>query len=184
MLKANNLEAILNRPELAKGLEQYLYLRRRLYETNVSQDREFQRAFNHFYRMRQRPAAFYTAYFSYMEEHKYGCVSFEETLSYFYEQFNRMEISFSSKLISLIDPTYPVWDSIVAGDHFGIKAPYASVKDRLRKAIDRYKDYQCSYMQFLKTPEARQMIAAFCNKFPDSEISDVKKIDFILWQDR
>ena len=39
-------------------------------------------------------------------------------------------MSFSSKLLHTIKPEYPIWDSVVTKEHFGIRPPYASCKNR------------------------------------------------------
>ena len=47
------------------GIEKYSWIMKRVHETDVSVDIDFQRAFNGFYRMRQHPEHFYRVYYKY-----------------------------------------------------------------------------------------------------------------------
>ena len=173
-----------NTQKLEKGMQKYIYLRRHLYETNVSLDLEFQKTFNGFFRMRQRSADFYRDFYSWLEQHKETGVDFKETLTYFYEKHHRLEISFSSKLVALINPNKPIWDSVVTTGHFGIKAPYSYCKNRLEAAINKYEMYCKLYDEYMKTQSAELMIREFDRLYPNNNISDVKKVDFMLWISR
>lgn len=178
------IEEIFVRKELRLGIEKYLFLINRLHQVDVSVDREFQKVFNGFFRLRQRSASFYTDYYAFMENKKRTGVTFEETLKYIKQRQGSFEISFSSKLIAIINTEMPVWDSVVTKEHFGIKPPYLQAKNRQQKIIDSYYEYCDKYYTYMKTENAKKMIYQFNQHFPDTEISDVKKIDFILWQDR
>lgn len=170
--------------KLKQGVEKYLYLRRRLYETDVSVDADFQRAFNGFFRMRQRSSEFYKDFFYYLELHKNTEVSFEDAITTFYEKFHRLEISFTSKLVALANPQKPIWDSVVTYGHFGIKAPSYGSGKRLEKAIARYYEYCGRYADYMKTAEAKALINQFNHIYENVEITDEKKVDFMLWVDR
>ena len=166
------------------GLKKYQYLRQRLFAVNVSADREFQRAFNGFFRMGRRSELFYTDFYRYLEQHKISGVSFSDALTFLYEKHGRLEMSFVSKMVALVDPSYPIWDSIVTKGHFGIVAPYASEKDRLQKGIAKYEMYCRQYYTYLETESAKKQLALFETMFPNTDLSEVKKLDFMLWQDR
>lgn len=112
------------------AIQKYQYLIRRLHEVDVSADREFQRVFNGFFRMGRRTEDFYNDFYRYMEENKHGEIVFQDALSYFYENHHRLEMSFVSKMVALVDPSCPIWDSVVTLGHFGIKAPYVNAKNR------------------------------------------------------
>lgn len=170
--------------KIRSGLLKYQYLRQRLFGVDVSADLEYQRTFNGFFRMGRRKQEYYTDFYTYLEQHKVQGVSFAGALQYLYKRHSRMEMSFVSKMVAIVDPSFPIWDRVVTGGHFGIKAPAACVKDRLAKAIEKY-DYYCRlYAQFMQTEDAKAKIAFFNEWFPNVDISDVKKVDFILWQER
>ena len=166
------------------GIEKYKYLRQRLFAVDVSADRDFQRAFNGFFRMGRRSEAYYIDFYCYLEQHKSSGVSFSEALEYFYEKHSRLEMSFVSKMVALVDPSCPIWDSVVTKGHFGIVAPYANVKNRLQKGIEKYEQYCRSYSTYMQSAEAIEKIKEFDKLFPNIKMTDVKKLDFMLWQER
>ena len=64
------------------GIEKYNRIMKRVHETDVSVDADFQRAFNGFYRMRQRPESFYRIYYEYPERNKdNGDLTFEDVVN-------------------------------------------------------------------------------------------------------
>lgn len=170
--------------KIRSGIEKYQYLRKRLFAVDVSADRDFQRAFNGFFRMGRRSELYYADFYCYLEQHKSSGVSFPEALEYFYKKHRRLEMSFVSKMVALIDPSRPIWDSVVTKGHFGITAPYPNVKDRMQKGIEKYEQYCRCYDTYMRSAVAKEKIAEFKKLFPGIDISDVKKLDFMLWQDR
>lgn len=170
--------------KIRSGIEKYRYLRKRLFETDVTKDTEFQKAFNGFFRMGRRSEAYYNDYYCYLQQHKVAGISFADALTYLYEKHGRLEMSFVSKMTAIVNPTLPIWDSIVTKGHFGIVAPYAYAANRLHKGIEKYDQYCQKYATYMQTTEAQAKIAEFDKLFPGTQITDVKKLDFMLWQDR
>lgn len=170
--------------KIKAGIVKYQYLREALFAINVSTDKDFQRVFNDFFRMRQRKKEYYDDYFAYLECNKTVGISFVDALRFLYERHGKIELSFTSKMVALVDPSLPIWDSIVAGKHFGLKKPYAGCKARFEKTIEKYNKYCQRYIAYMQTTEAKEKLEEFNRYFPDRNISDVKKVDFILWQDR
>ncbi len=165
------------------GLEKYLSIMQLLNNVDVSKDMEFQKRYNGFYRMRQRKAEFYEEYFNYLESNKNNRVSFKEVLTHFYNKFSRIEASFSSKLAATIDTRLPVWDTFVL-QNLGLKKPPQYCKDRLKRTIELYADIQQWYSDFMATSEGKNIIEMFNRKYPGIVVSDIKKVDFVLWQMR
>ena len=50
-------------PSISDGLIKYISIMEKLYVVDVSKDTVFQKEFNHFYRMRQRPRIYYDYFF-------------------------------------------------------------------------------------------------------------------------
>lgn len=166
------------------GVEKYRYLRQYLFETDVSLNRDFQKSFNGFFRMGRRTGSYYADYYRYLQEHKTTGITFAEVLTFLYQRHNRLEMSFASKMVAMVDPTFPIWDSVVTKGHFRIVAPYANVKNRLQKGIEKYEQYCRCYELYMQTADAKAKIMEFEKHFPATDISDVKKLDFMLWQER
>lgn len=165
------------------GLEKYLKIMKLIKVTDVSQNEEFQRLFNGFYRIRQRPKIFYEKYYSFMEKNKDTPLSFEKTLRYIYNELGRMEPSFSSKLVATLNPNMPIWDSIVL-KNLNLKAPAYYRKNRLEEMITLYDDIVNYYNHLLDTGTGKLIIELFDQEYPNTVITNVKKVDFVLWQNR
>lgn len=69
-------------------------------------------------------------------------------------KYGTLEVSFSSKLVHTLDPEQPIWDRNVTDRHFGYKIPTYGTKDREKNEA-----------------------------FPKTGFTDLKKVDFVLWQD-
>ena len=106
------------------GIEKYSWIMKRVHETDVSVDIDFQRAFNGFYRMRQRPEHFYRVYYKYLEKKKNnGALTFEDVVTYLYHETGSIHASFSSKLLATVRADMPVWDKFVL-QNLSLRAPY------------------------------------------------------------
>lgn len=188
MITKERVIEILNKPEVSKGIETYNTIMGRFNETDVTSDGEFQKVFRDFYQMRRfYNDDFARHYFSIMEQLKgHSEVSFKMAFERIKHINGSAEMSFSSKMIHTFNPKFPIWDSVVTTDHFGIIAPSASKDWSIREpaCVKRYELYMCAFYNYMKSDEGRMLIDCFDEQFPGADISDVKKIDFILWQDR
>jgi len=155
-----------------------------LRHVDVSHDRNFQRKYNAFYRVRQRPRGWYELYFSYMESGKANPPSFDSTIDYIFTALGRYEPSFSSKLVATLDPDQPVWDEFVLRHTNQKPLPYGT-KNRVERAKVVYRNIQRWYEQYLPTEEARRVIELFDREVEDHDkVTNLKKVDFVLWQIR
>jgi len=170
-------------PKIKVGLDKYKYLIQHIHLLDVSQDEQFQKKYNGFFRLRQKSKDFYAEYYQFMQNHKNKNITFEVILKHFYDKFNSVEASFSSKLLSIINPDMPVWDEFVL-KNLNLKKPSTYSQERIQKTINLYSEICRWYNDFLKTDEAKQWIKLFDDQYPNYKISDVKKIDLILWQIR
>ena len=64
-----------------------------------------------------------------------------------------------------------------------ISAPYAK-KDREEACCKKYDIYEDRFYDYMASEEGIKVIHLFDEYFPESGIMDVKKIDFVLWQER
>ena len=172
------MEMILDRVEI--GIAKYNWIMKRVHEVDVSTDTEFQKFFNGFYRMRQRPASFYKCYYAFLEQHKANpTLTFEDIVTHLYKETNSIHASFSSKLLATINADMPIWDKFVL-QNLGLRPPYYYEKDRHQKTIQLYHQI-CNWYQ---SEQAKEKLELFNEMFPNTDISDVKKIDFVLWATR
>jgi len=151
-----------------------------LHNCDVSKTQDFQKLFNDFYRMRQRSREFYQQFYNYFELHKSIDVKFENVLMYLHTSTLRYEPSFSSKLLATINPNMPIWDANVLSN-LSIKPPGYSQKNRLNAIIKTYRSLGNWHSKYLNTQNAIDVMDVFDKIYPGIRITNVKKIDFVLW---
>lgn len=183
-LMVNIVDVEKSLPKIEKGLQKYQKIFVQFNQVNIANDRQFQKEYNGFFRVRQRTKEFYTEYYKFMELNKSNKnLTFGIILKHFYNLFNRIEASFSSKLLSIINPDMPVWDEFVL-QNLRLKKPMQYDQNRIQKTIDLYSEILKWYNDFMQKEEAKRWIELFDLKYPKAGITNVKKIDLILWQVR
>lgn len=168
-----------------KSFQRYLEIEKRVFETDVAADPDFQRLFSGFYRVR-RNKKWRTAYFALFEQMKKADkLSFSAVATALFKETGRVEASFSSKMLATIDPGFPIWDKYVLLN-LGLKVPPRTGAEKLAAVIGLYDRMADWYADFLKTEDARRLLTLFDEKYPDlkRKLSAVKKIDFFIWSIR
>ncbi len=169
--------------KIEPGLIKYQTIMDRFRRVDVSTDSDFQMLFNGFYRVRQRDEKFYETYYQFMEKHKKHGTTFEKTLKHLHTELDRIEASFSSKLVATISPDMPIWDEFVL-DNLTLKKPQQNSRNRFEDTILLYTQIHNWYRDYVKSPSGKQIIRVFDETYPRAGISDVKKVDFVLCQIR
>ena len=162
-----------------RDVEKYIMIMDGFHKCNVAQDRAFQRSFKGFYRVR-RNQEFCDVYFAFMEKHKCDNVLFEDILNHIFLHKNRIEPSFSSKMLATINPNMPVWDRFVLSQ-LSLTAPSYNQDNRLQACVKTYNELVGWYSEYVKTQNAKDVIAIFKQVFSQIKVTDVKKIDLALW---
>ncbi len=185
MLDLQRVDDILSNNKLFTGMKKYKQIMDTLYWTDVSTDKSFQRCFNDFFVMRSRKPSYYTVFYGLLEEKKTCGIPFEETLEHLKSAEGRLELSFSSKLIHVINPNRPIWDNNVSVHHFGMKLPGYGLEaaTRQREIIRLYHEYCSRYYEYLDSHDGQQAIKMFNERYPHTGFTDVKKLDFLMWVD-
>lgn len=166
------------------GITKYLGLMDTVNAVVVSSDAVFQRAYNGFYRVQRRTPDWYAAYYGYLEQSKTLATSFSQALDYLHQATGRYEPSFASKLVATLDPHKPVWDTHVL-HNLGLEAPAYYSRTKIQDAKGRYEAIEDWYQDFLMSEKGREWIDLFDEHVPEqSMMTDLKKVDFILWQMR
>jgi len=166
------------------GIPRYLWLMDRLNTVDVSNDADFQRTYNGFYRVQRRRSDWYDAYYKYLEQSKTLPTSFSQALDHIYQATGRYEPSFASKLVATLNPYKPVWDMHVLSN-LGRKSPGYYSRTKMQDAKESYEYIENWYQSFLASEECSQWVRLFDEHVPDHhKITDLKKVDFILWQMR
>lgn len=186
MMNIETIKKILSdNNKLLVGMKKYKQIMDTLHWTDVSMDKDFQRTFNDFFVMRSRKSQYYDMFYMFLEQKKTKGVSFAETLEYLKEAECKLEISFSSKLIHVINPERPIWDNNVSVQHFGMNLPGYHVDSSIRQKeiIKAYHEYCSRFYEYLDSSEGQTVISLFNEKYPHTGFTDAKKIDFIMWVD-
>lgn len=160
-METRNIETAIEQAH--KGIAQYLEIMELWPSVNVVQNRDFQRKFNAFYRVRQRPADWYATYYGCMQECRkvLPMPTFDDVLDHLWRTMGRCEPSFSSKLVATLDPHQPVWDTFVLRCT-GVKSPTHATKDRVAKVKAAYRELQQWYRYF---PDLSDVVAAVTPTF-------------------
>lgn len=176
-----NLEKV-DKNIIKEGLPKYLHIIEEFKFLKEPTD-EFKKSFNYFYRIRQRSKSFYDTFYSLMFEYKNKTIEFSQILTPLFEKTGKVESSYSSKLLHTINPNKPIWDKFVLLNLNIRKSSYG--KDKIQFSIDTYKKIEEFYNGFLLTEDAKRCIEFFDINFPEGiKISNIKKIDFLLWASR
>ena len=109
---------------------------------------------------------------------------FSQIITALFLETGNVEASFSSKMLATIDPAKPIWDQYVL-QNLDLELTGKTQKEKLKNAILLYGAIEKWYLDYLTTAEARENLKAFDLLLPEYEwISDVKKIDCLLWSKR
>lgn len=169
-------------PKIEIGLNKYLAIQNGYRNTAVATDREFQKRFNHFYRVR-RGVDWQMPFYELLEEAKNNDYSFSDILDILSSRTGRLEASFSSKLLATSNPDKAVLDSIVL-KNLGLKLPYASAKNRKELIVSVFNELDESLNNLLDTKAGKYLVSSFDHMYPHSDITNIKKLDLVLWQTR
>jgi hypothetical protein len=186
-LLSANLETVLARITQTH-LERYNMLRNDLSRTNVSSNLGYQCVFNGFYKMQRRSEDWHRYYFALLESKKGDAsVTFHSVIEKIFVEKARVEPSFSSKLVATIRPEMPVYDKHVR-ENLSLKIPGAHkpAQERVKGFIVMYSSLEQKMEALVRDPIFTDTLKpAFDKKFGTySNFTDVKKMDFLLWQYR
>ncbi len=151
---------------------------------------EFRTKFNGYYRLRQRSTEWYDKFYSLFESQFRIERSFEDLLREMHTVSGSLEVSFISKLIATVNPDKPIWDQYVVRN-IGLESEWLrssrlSKEKRIQKAVEIYNKIVKWYSDFLNDETGKACIEQFDQVLPQykDSISDIKKIDCILWSKR
>ena len=165
------------------GFEKYEYLMDAVQKIDVSQDREFQRVFDGYYKVR-RNAVWRKKFYDLFEVVRKSnpLPSFDAVVAALYKATGNVEASFASKLLASVNKDLPIWDRRV-GRSLNLKVKGTSQEEKLADVKRVYQEVRDTYDGFLNSEEGREFIAEFDRLIPEQYrgISAVKKLDFYLW---
>lgn len=150
-------------------------------DINIATSREFQKKFNGFYRIRRNPA-WQKVYYDFFNENKLNKnITFDEILDYISKETGRIEASFSSKMLHTINPDMPIRDKFVLKN---LNIEVSKWKDKLENTKIAYQKIANWFNKALKDEKIKEDIKKFRNYYTNFNFSDVKILDFFLWNER
>ena len=165
------------------GFKKYKQIMERVRNTDVSSDKDFQRTFNSYYRIR-RNEEWQAIYYDLFEKIKDSQPSFEQIIRTLYKNTGNIEASFSSKMLATINSDMPIWDRYVV-NNLCLKVKGKAKEEQLSCTVDLYNQMVRWYRTFLDTPNGKECIEEFDRILPEYKwMNSVKKIDFYLWSIR
>lgn len=164
--------------------DRYAFLRQRITESDVTQDPEFQRRFNGLYRLCFRSAEWRGIYYGLMERVK-GTAQpdFAAILGELYDLTHRIEASFASKLVAIIQPKRAVYDSVLSRN-LGLQPPKSSHAGalRIREFATLYKQLNERMNRLVKHSRFSALRCKLSAAFPGYSITSIRSLDLLLWQ--
>jgi hypothetical protein len=118
-----------------------------------------------------------------MEAVKVTGIDFPDALSEIFRRIGRIEASFASKLAATIDPSKPVIDKFVL-NNFELKLPHWGSPDRRVRTVGVYRELCDAYRSFIESLTGIMLRERFDGRYPRTGVSELKKIDLVLWQIR
>ena len=187
-LNLTNEQVILALPKVKPGLSKYLGIQSHfdaIKDTSLIENAEFQKRFNGFYRVSRMSPQWYKGFYGVFDSSRNSTPTFLELLTALHSVTNRCEASFASKLLATLDPTMPVIDSVVLGI-LKAKVPGPLTLNRLQEVSFLHQEMSRCYEEFLKSENGRDLVNLFEATYPveSQRLSEVKMLDFILWQTR
>jgi hypothetical protein len=170
--------------KLSFGVDKYAFITKEIHHRDISKDLNYQRTFNSFYVVR-RNAKWRKIYYDYFEKQKKNrYLTFEDIIRYLYKHTGFVEASFSSKLLSTINPKMPIWDVYVV-KNLGLKTKSGKPLDKIEQFVRLYREIDEYFMGLINSEWGKAAISTFNNALPSYKwISDEKKIDFFIWKIR
>jgi hypothetical protein len=169
-------------PRIARGLEQYVWLQDHRDAKDLRKDLNYRKRFNHFYRVRRGPD-WQDKFYGLLESNKREPASFRDVLRALHRATGRYEASFASKLVATIRPDMPVIDSIILRN-VELKLPGYNVRDRAVRLEQLHATLVSWFNGFLATQTGRYLVKRFREEYPSARITEIKMLDFVLWQTR
>lgn len=151
----------------------------------------FQANFKNFYVVRRRTPQWSDNFFKIFDDVRTSwgtlgaanpCAVFEDVLGRLKSNpatSKYVEKSFASKMLHTLNPSLPIIDKEVL-KQLGYRNPYNSIP----KSVQLYEELIDWYATALSDPVSIGWIDAFNNAFPGNTYTNVKRIDFLLWQMR
>ena len=188
-----NIDLILGNKDEDVDIRTYLTLLSRFCNVDVTRDTEFQKKYCRYWRLFGAGLSqdFRLAYFELMEGLKGRALLSIRKVTLILSKVpsnssgrRTLQFSFASKLLHMLDPHRPIYDSIVATFYrFSVPSLTKSFEGRLQVFLSFYDFLVAEYKMVITTRLLEKPIAIFRNHFSVSdEYTDQKIVDTLIWR--
>ena len=165
-----------------KMMETYRWLQEELYLRDVSVDQEYRKKFSSYYIMRYVSQEYRDAFFSVFEKIKNKPdISFRDVSYCLYDVDQKHQFSFISKMLHTINPHEPIFDSQVCEVLHLHRTYQTSLEGKVRQDEDALSHIVKAYSDMKTSDEVRKMLVQMDSFTSGYQMTDEKKLDFILW---
>jgi hypothetical protein len=169
--------------ERRDDVSRLLYLARVRGKPALAQSADYQRRFNHYYRVRQQNQIFYTSFYDLLENAAATSLkpSLKDILVRLYQQTCKRHLSFGSKLLATVDDSTVVFDRNVAAT-LGVPTYPPPKNGWLEVLLDRHSRVRDAMLGVVTSPDWPTMAAKFDAAFPiAAHLPAVRKADLLVW---
>lgn len=158
--------------------------------TDVSQNREFQKIFIEYFKIK-RSEAWRKTYFDYFEAHKNNKeITLAQILRYLYKKTGNIEPLLASHMLSTINDNRPAWDisllipRLPAADPYWEKVYKLKGKPKITEIENLYNKITDLQKKFLNSNIGKECVGLFDTLVSQyAYISDYKKIELMNWKE-
>jgi len=186
-----HLDALLASIEQYGGIAEYKYLIKEFRNTNVSRDDKFQRIYRSYWQMGAARLcdSFCKTYFEYLEELKaFDSVEVQRIALRLYgvpansRGERKLHFSFSTKMAHMLQPNWPVYDSLVARFYF-LPEEKGTFDEKLERLLSSYGFLVAEYERVIREGLLVPAIEGFRARFDvDGTLTEVKIVDTLIWR--
>jgi hypothetical protein len=186
-----HVDPLLNSIARDGGLDQYRYLIDTFRTTDITRNDQFQRTYRSYWQMGAARLSddFCKAYFDCLEEAK----SVERpdvrplavrlySIASNSKGDRKLHFSFSTKMVHMLFPDRPVYDSLVAQFYF-LREDGSTFDEKLKNRLESYNFLVDEYCRVLSEGLLTPTIAAFRRRFTLADtFTDTKVVDTLIWR--
>jgi len=185
MLTRQQIDRVIGSRKVVDGVAEYCWLQSRLGRPGpVTRDLEFQARFSRFYGLNRPAASLRRLVFrELVSATRRRSVSYPGVLTRLHRLHGSVEASFASKILASVDPSQPVIDKWVLRNT-GLKLPHFGSRDRVTKTVRVHRELKRRCGRFLRTGVGRYLVRRFRRLHKAYNVTEMKMLDFILWQTR
>jgi len=180
LIESNKNEVIQSIPPY--HIDEYLYL---LDVNKHYSDESYQKRYRIFFRMNaaRLPSEFYYKYFTLLDELKSnGTQSLAQVITDIQvDSKPTIQASFASKMLHIVNPSIPIYDSLVREFYFYPRPMNKNQEDRIKSIVDFHVFLKTEYQRIIDQGLLKESLTAYDKVLDGRSITDVKKIDTLIW---